>query len=1230
MRQSSRLLLGSALALGAVLAAPRAKAGPKDVEPPHPNVLLLVDTSGSMEYKSSSASFPTCNPTQDNVSEKSRWIELVEVMTGTIKDYRCEAMDRNSSNFDTQYTLGGTDSPDRYYSNPYHRPMHKDCAPGPGTLPANPFDWANIRFRKYNAINQNCNFDQEKDGLLDDGAFRKTVRFGLMTFDTHADAGLGYAGNAPNYTTGRDGAWSYFLSKATGNPNGSATASDMEVGARNAAAPPWEGRLMAFGDYDDKPESQNDRIQQVLLATRPYGATPIAGMLDDAREFLWNDASADPLDPTKKFGPKDDPYIGGGCRKNVIILLSDGEPNMELRPWCEGGNGKCPYPKPEDTALTLSTDPVHPVETFVIGFAVSNVTLANNTTVDCKNLTQYDLSNAAGLCKSFPGESQLQACCVLNRIAYSGGTQRAYFANDKDELRAALSQILSGIAASASSRTLPVFASVPGGGSGTGPAGFRFYSSFKPTQFGLWKGILERQRIQCVTDPNTNTVDPQPQTLDNTKGDDFVWNVNSGKGPQRKFWTIKGDLDNGKIWSERSIRPNIASDVDGVGQYGGSAVWGDKSSWASVTPPEAMQIDGTTCKDNQKPPQPMTAAQCRDRYLLWLTGADTASPYARCKVPGAPDCNLIGDIYHSTPRVVGRPDELLRDESYQIHSLRLAKRHTLLYTSTNDGFLHGFKVASGDPLNDTLKVDNDDNNELWAFMPPAVLPSVKSIYPPAHQTLLDGVPVIQDVIAVEDPPATGKFKFERSKADAQAGKGQWRTIMVQSFGGNRGGYFAMDVTDPEVPADPNDPTKGPKFLWQLTEQSDGTPLFGRGGATPLITTIYYDGGSGAKEVAVAILPGGEDPDPPMGGDQNRMNQSPPNVDPRFNPRNKVTKYEDDVDSHAARSLTVVRLDTGEIIRSFRADPTKAAALQAKGRVVQADLDSPITGVPVAFPGTTGAVSDRAFVGDSDGTLWRVDLASTNPSNWKMNLFFDAYAKDGPKDGQPIATAPVLSVDLLGNVTIAFSTGDQDVLQKKKGMQNYAFSLLEKPNAAGTAYESYANWFIELKDGERVTGPMSLFNGALFFTSYKPDSGNGAACDSGTSRVWGMDYVLPKTPGNTLNDLDDGGKERLPDSGNLVQFLDNTSAMLANAGVIFGVGVTQLPSCTQEAVNTDTFFGGSTQHTSITSITPGRFQLVMHTSGTGNVSDGSQTKRIEIELPTPPSTSRIDSWAALVE
>lgn len=1236
MRQSSRLLFGSALFAGSLFSW---GAGAQvDVNPPAPNVLLLVDSSGSMEYKASSAAFPVCDPTKDDVSEKSRWIDLVEVMTGSIEKYRCEAVDRSSSAFTSLYSLSSVNPADWFYTNPYHRPMHEKCMPAPGTLPANAFDWPTdpIVFKKYDNLNDTCDFKQLNDGLLDDGAFRKNVRFGLMTFDSSTDAGKGYTGTStPAYADGVDGTWSYFVSGfKQGKPAACSTLQDQEVGARNGAAPPWEGRMVNFGPPTATPTTRNDRIQQVLLGTRPFGATPVAGMLDDARDFLWNDTSTDPVEGGD-YGPKSDPYIAGGCRNNFIILLSDGEPNMDLRPHCEGAGppaGVCPYQKPEEIAYDLANaaDAKKKTPVFVIGFAVSNVTLSNSTNVDCKNLTVSDLTAPAGLCAQNPNESQLQACCVLNRIAYNGGTDRAYFANDKDELRAALSSILSGLSASSTSRTLPVFTST-GGGGGTGVAGFRVYSSFKPVKFNLWSGILERQRVVCEVDPLTSSVTPTPQPLDKTKGDDFAWNVNSGKGPERMFWTVIGSKDNGKE-SERSVRPNIGStDVDGMGTQGGQDFWSNKSGFAALIPKEAMEIQKKDCTKG------VSDEDCRDRIVDWLTGKDTTSSYSRCPSPGSATCNLVGDIFHSTPRVVSRPVEFLRDESYTIFSLQQAKRHTMLYTSTNDGFLHGFKLSSGDPANDTLKVDNDFNNELWAFLPPAVLSSLKAMYPPTHQTLLDGVPVVADVVSVIDPspPASlYKYKFERSPADAQAGAGKWRTVMVQSFGGSRGGYFAMDITDPVVPQSLGSPDAGPQFLWQLTEAHDGKPLFGRNGSTPLITTLYFNTSATGdpKEVAVAVLPGGDDPDGPISGEEvTRKDDTPDGIDPLFPVRSKVPKYKDGEENHAARSLSIVRLDTGEVVRSFWAKPDKApGGLKGKNRVIEADIDSPITGVPVAFPGTTGAVSDRIFVGDRDGGLWRIDVSSANPDNWSMKLFFDAYSAMASDAGQPVQTPPMLSVDLLGNVTVAFSTGDQDTLIGQVGQKNFIYSLTEKLNAAQTGFEAKANWFTTFDDGERVTGPLSLFNGSLFFTTYKPESSaGGAACGQGSSRVWGVDYILPKTTGSSIAALDDGGKERMPNGGSFVQYLDNTSAMLANAGIIFGVGVAQLPSCNQETTVPDDF-AGNPNHTTITSISPGKFQLVMQVSGQGNVNDNSQTARIEIDLPTPPATSRIDSWAAIVE
>ncbi len=697
-------------------------------------------------------------------------------------------------------------------------------------------------------------------------------------------------------------------------------------------------------------------------------------------------------------------------------------------------------------------------------------------------------------------------------------------------------------------------------------------------------------------DAVTGELTPEAQAIDETKGDDFVSNVNSGSGPARKFISVQGTITGGKIYSTRSIRPLITADPDGVGLYSGSEFTGDPTAFNASTQPAAMGIDGTTCPG-------LTAAQCRDKYMKWLVGLDNGTVYSRCPVPGGSDCNLVGDVYHSTPRIVGRPNEFLADESYTRFSTNNSKRPIVMYTSTNDGFLHAFKVASGDPPNDSLKVDQKENNELWAFMPPAVLPSVSAEYPGTHQNLLDGLPVVKDVVAKK---VNGTYKFERSPADARSGLGTWRTVLVQGFGGNRGGYFAVDVTDPVA---------GPTFLWQLTEDSSGNPLFGKTSSTPLITTLYFDTGNGdPKEVAVAVLPGGDAA--PTGGSCNRKDPSPDGVDSSFAPRGAVRCYPGGAAGGGARSLTIVRLDTGEIVRSFRRDSSEAPpGLAGANRIVDSPIDSPITGVPVAFPGTTGAVADRVFVGDRDGTLWRVDLSSTNPSSWSMKLFFDAYPGllHNYDDGQPIQTPPILSVDILGNVTAAFSTGDQDVLTAPPGMKNYVYSLTEKVDATGTKFTSKVNWYESFANGERVAGPMTLFNGALFFSTFSPEpTGTTQVCKAGSSRVWGMDYLDPKEPG----DLSQGGRARLPDGASVVQFIDSTSTLLKDGAIIFGVGVTQLPSCTDEVNQTDPYFGSGT-HTSISTVAPGKFQLVMHTGNVGDSVLGGKSNKLEIRSPDAP-------------
>lgn len=1232
--------LFSALA-GLAVTAASARAGAQvDVNPPLPNIMLLVDTSASMEYKSGGSDLPICDPTGTD-SERSRWIDAVEVLTGTISDYRCQTVNRSSAAFRTEYALGTLPPPDYQSLMDYHRPLSGTCTPGPGVLPSpNAFDYpaGAIRYHDYTNLNTPCTtFSQANDGILDN--FLTLIRFGLMTFDTRADAGTGYSGTSPDYTSGIAGTWSYFVgSPKSGHPAGCSTLSNQEVGARNAAAPPWEGRMVAFGDPNASTAlttTKNQQIQEILLATRPYDATPTAGMLDDARTFFWYDTSSDPLNPTLKFGPSTDQFVMGGCRPEAIILLTDGEPNLDLRrhpgdgidvsKTCEGAGppaGICPYDKPEDIAFSLAnpTGGNKPVKTYVVGFALDTVTV-NNTTVDCKTLTDADLTAAGGLCLQNPDNKALQACCSLNRIAFSGGTSRAVFASDKSNLRTALADILSR-QVNVTNRTVPVFtpAGAAQGSITNKAASYRFFSSFQPlSNGGLWDGVLDRQRVVCQTDQNTGQITPTKQNISGPDGDHFVDNVNSGRGPARNFVSVLGDSSNG-VHSDRSIRPQLVSD-DGLGLYTGTQYSGTNTAFVAATTAASMGLTDGSCGVG------LTADQCRDLILQWDVGLTNAAGLTRCKSPGS-DCHLVGDIYHSTPQLVNRPLNVIRDEAYQNFAADKQLRPLVLYTSTNDGFLHAFQVASNDPANPMAL--SDDNNELWAFIPPAVLPSIQSEYPPTHANLLDGMPVTLDVVA---RPSGNGYVFDRTLASARNGLGTYRTALVQGFGRLRSGYFALDVTDPVVGQ-----TTGPTFLWQLTTDSAGAPLFGASGATPLITTISYDvGGGDVREVPVAVLPGGAGASP-TGAACSRAQTSFPTIDSAYAPRTSVNCYSST--NIASRSLTIARLDTGEVVRTFRRSAAEAPA-GLVNRVTVANIDSPITGEPAAFPGGIGVVADRIYVGDADGGVWKVDLRSTNPADWTMNLFFDAFPSGSLGSafnaGQPIVTPVIVSVDDLGNPVLAVSTGDQEIFSGGSAT-NYVWSLSEKPNASGTGLETKINWYITLTGGERVAGPMELFGGNLFFSTFTPST-TSSACTVGQSKIWGVDYkksVLLDANGN--ND---------PSSGPKPTPLDPTSPTLPNIDVtkiiygtsppagtppptVFGVGIEQVPTCS--AVDTtfsDPVFGYGT-HTSITNINPGKFQLVFETGSSGTQESGGLTHVGTIDLPTPPMISSIDSWAAVIE
>jgi type IV pilus assembly protein PilY1 len=1239
-------LVGTGSLFALSLAPEQALADGADVSPPAPDVLLLVDTSGSMDYKTSSNTFPKCHfvdsstagPAAAEQSERSRWIDLVEVLTGSIAHYDCQRIDRNSAAFKNEYKLGAANPYDFLYPNPYNRPVSKDCVAGPGTLDVNPalFPSTSINYHKYNDTGLGCSFEQSTDGILD--AFQPDVRFGLMTFDTE-----------PRPAKDMGGLWSYYLNgtSAQGEPVGCSTMQDQEVGVRNTDAPPWEGRAVGFGnpvgatDY----QGRNSMIQQILLATRPYGATPIAGMLSDARDYMLNDTSADPLNAAISFGPKDDP--AKACRHQAIVLLSDGQPNMDLRPFCEGMGATCPYKKAEDIAADLKSKGI---EIYVIGFALTSVTVGA-TTRSCASFGPADFNDAlpSSTCKDNPNDQAIQACCALNRIAAAGGHAptsvddpdwtHAHFADNRDQLRSELSQAIGG---SFKTTTRTPFVNATGSGfineksDLTFARSLRFSASFKPGKLDKpWIGQLDRSRYKCVDD-GTGVKRPTLQSVDSAAGDRFVDNVNYA-GPQaRKIFTLSGAT---AAASNGTMRPNLTTGVvDGVGTVAGTmnTTFYTSAQFVANISAAAMGVTDTMCDSTGVD---LDADACHLRYLKWLVGLDNGTPYNRCPAgnAGGENCNLISEFYHSVPKAVaGRPSQFLVDQSYTafVTTQTLANRPAMLYASSNDGFLHAFKILEADRTSTTepIKVKTRaDSNELWTFVPPGVLPGIPKLYPASHQRLLDGTPSIKDVVATIDQSKPSGFRLERTLDQARGGSGSWRTILVQSFGAQRPGYFAIDVTDPVLANG-----GGPKFLWQLVTDSAGAQLFGSGGGTPLITTVYLDG----KEVAVAILPGGYASEDlgsagPSSTGCARAQTSYPDI--TETPRVKVPCYTKD-EALRARSLTVVRLDSGEIIRTFRRAKTEVPGL-VDGVITEALIDSPMTGQPVAYPANVGSVADRIFIGDQDGTMWRLNLASAlgKPSEWALELFFDGFPNDGTaytyawNAGQPIISTPIISVDRTGNLTVAFSTGEQEAVGADPTKpNNYVWSLTEKPSADRKKLNPKLNWNLKLGGGalagDRVIGEMALFNGDLFFATVGP--GGTDACSSGSGKVWGMHYLDPNPAGVGL-----GGKlsSTLTTLVGANAYIDATTLLGSDAhAYLSGVNVAQQPTC--DAGDEGDYSYGMPPASG--TVTQGKYQLIIPTGDKVSTSTTAGitpiANGVAIDLKQPPTSLIVDSWASIVE
>ncbi len=1436
-----RTWLGSvALALlgaAATLSVPRdAHAQSGSVQKPMPNVLLLVDTSGSMERMPDN-SLPAdnrdvvpgglpnaCNPGSE--SNPNRWGMLLQALTGNMQPYySCAAVDRSAGSgtaFRNEYKINGVRPYDTDYFMPYHRPLAgagtNACAIGPHRLPGAadgsgvgpnslgfakpagqggdvrdfPDDalitakWTYVKNRYGSNLgldpvgsSDSCSFDQAPDGQLD--AARDYVRFALMTFDNDEGAEIGVNGGVwppqNQVQTGGQlpflGQWSY--RRDPSNPDyglGSLIpgAADglpglcapprlgFEVGSRHYGAPPWEGRMVPFPAEDASLldiQRVNEQIQKVLLASRPYGATPIDGMMDDARDYFWYNAK----------GPKTDDYVAtANCREQYIVLLTDGAPNLNLRPSCQGPGGICPFPSTAaQTAAALRADASRRVTTFVIGFSVNGASSRGDGFP-----TGYGAGSGKNNCKAWyagvggtpqkmaaacsatppPSGSNAEACCELNRIAYegSGGAGAGlaavgpFFAESQADIVLAFGKILASITKSVSTRTVPTFtpAAYSAAGFGVGATTAQYIGSFIPNAQKPWSGEIRRDRSVC--DNSSGAFGPSQAPPSLAAGDSMAVNLATQSAANRLFFTAlpekytaaPGSGFTDVIDAAGTVRPFKPTNTDGIPVYRATEQSG--TDWNLRTAADiklALEIDKTTCKRGRAvdtvgtgtklvPALDQDTGDACTRVVLGfatghvgaitetgtVTGGKTASydfnirctsasgsPSAgHCSIsndacdvaatnpcptlPGevcVPDCAPLGAIFRANPVVNGPPDGLLRDSGYRAFQARRSKRKPTLFAATTDGILHAFKAIETAP---------NAHHELWSFIPPAVLPRLASNYPSGNQILLDGTPVVKDTV------------WERAATDLDGSGGaspgaKWHTTLVAGLGVSGGGYYAVNVTDSDCDAgklNPGSttgeclpggakgyespspynldeagagdydaatpPKRGPHFLWQLTDLPKATDdkapvvrrtrdgkervsLFGRTTGTPAITTLQISTPTGERQVGVAILPGGIDGQPVAGASCPRKSSSGSGDrvnDPARPPRDYVRQWATDCTLPVpGRSVTIVRLDTGEILRHFARRDDVPKSLPS-GVVADAPFDSPMVGTPVVYPQAIGAVGQKIFIGDADGTLWRIDVSSSDPSKWKAALFADLVLGSNASDSQPIQVAPVLSLEPGGALVVNAATGDQESFVYHVGEKNYVWSILEQRPTGTEPPKALTKWVETLDNGERVTGPMTVFDRTLYFATFAPKIPARNQCENaGVARLWGLNYFVAEGTGSLPGGLPMWCTNVLA-SGvctgtSLVKSEAITDPEIAGY-VIPGVTLRPTQACS-EIGNIDEGAG----LTGFSTLTPSQFQLSYAVPKPANAAatgfpPTAMTK--SMQRPMPRVSTTVNAWALVVD
>lgn len=438
------------------------------------------------------------------------------------------------------------------------------------------------------------------------------------------------------------------------------------------------------------------------------------------------------------------------------------------------------------------------------------------------------------------------------------------------------------------------------------------------------------------------------------------------------------------------------------------------------------------------------------------------------------DLDADGDVSEARPWLLGAP----------LHSRPLPLNYGARsgYSETNPDIriFMGSEDGMMHAFRNTTAGGAESGIEDWAFMPRSVMDKMdilRTNSPGTHPYTVDGAPAAYVLDNNGDGTINGSDKA------------------YLYFGLRRGGkaYYALDVTDPD----------NPSMMWSIDKSGDFSEM-GMTFSSPRVGQVKF----GSSSTPVIIFGGGYDDDKDNGaGDDDEGN-----------------------------AIYVVNAVTGNLIWKAVYGATTGAVSATEYR--HSGLVDSIPSDMAALDTNSDGNIDRLYVGDTGGTIWRVDLPEGNTDNrtsWFVselaNLGRDDISGNHKADDRRFFHRPdfVPSSDNLGAFDgILIGTGDR-ADPKDTGAQNYFYLLKDRNVLTGTVsgvaynhnnYNAASNasglgdvtntciddssctaglangWKMALEGvGEKALAPAITAFGTVYFTTFLPQ---GSAADAGTS------------------------------------------------------------------------------------------------------------------------------------